>query len=312
MAEGAQHLSEAEYVAAQKKAQADAEATAIKTFTVGMRQLLMDLDSMDVDRDRTLDFYEFKTLIKEREMGVHTLDALHKRFDHLDVDNSGLLDYAEFVAYALRENFARSKISPELLLKQWDFDGDKKVTRTEFRTAMRTLYGAQMSDAELDHVFKELDYDKTNILEKADLDRRLKRINPLPNGMVQQQLRQLDWRDNDNRSKETGATNVGDGAKLDVSKAKGTTKQRVKTMVRQLLKFLQSHAGRVNDLFRAWDTNGDGLISKPEMRRALLELGYDLTGAAQGGGVAATNAAKAELDELFSQLDQVSEGPCMR
>ena len=194
MAEGAQHLSEAEYVAAQKKAQADAEATAIKTFTVGMRQLLMDLDSMDVDRDRTLDFYEFKTLIKEREMGVHTLDALHKRFDHLDVDNSGLLDYAEFVAYALRENLHRSKISPELLLKQWDFDGDKKVTRTEFRTAMRTLYGAQMSDAELDHVFKELDYDKTNILEKADLDRRLKRINPLPNGMVQQQLRQLDWR----------------------------------------------------------------------------------------------------------------------
>ena len=293
-------------MAAQKKAKADAAALSVKTFNVGMRQMFMDLDSLDVDRDRTLDFYEFAKLIKEREMGVHTLDMLRLRFDHLDVDGSGLIDYPEFVVYALRENTMRTKISPELLLAQWDTGRTGRVTRPQFRSSLRSMYGAEMSDAEIDRVFSELDYDKTNVLEKVDLDRKLCQANPLPNGMQTQQLRQLDWRDNDNRTKETGRMRVGGGVQLDTSKAKGTTAQRVKTMRKQLLRFLQSHSGRVNDLFRAWDTNGDGLISKAEMRRALLELGYDLTGG--NSGPAAKIAANAELDELFATLDKDGSG----
>ena len=81
----------------------------------------------------------------------------------------------------------------------------------------------------------------------------------MPRGMQKQQLRQVDWRENDNTNTTSGALEVtgGKGGKpaLDASLAKGTTAQRVKVMNKQLMRFLRSHAGRVIDLFRAWDTS---------------------------------------------------------
>ena len=151
MGEG-EDLTEEEYLAEKRRKAAELEAAAIEGFRINMRQMLMDLDALDTDRDRTLDFYEYSRLIKEREMGVHTRDALRCRFDNLDQDGSGLIDYAEFVAYALRESFERSSIKAEALHATWNTSGDGKVSRAEFRAALRDLYGAQMTDAEIDRV----------------------------------------------------------------------------------------------------------------------------------------------------------------
>jgi len=44
----------------------------------------------------------------------------------------------------------------------------------------------------------------------------------------------------------------------------------------QLKENLQKHAIRVLDLFRDWDENGDGEISKKEFRKAMPKLGFNL------------------------------------
>ena len=135
------------------------EQRAVREVEVGMRQMLMDLDGLDADRNGLLDFDEFCRLIKEREMGVHTTQMLKQRFDAIDKDGSGTIDSSEFLSFALRDSLSRSMIDVGALLKRWDTSGDGKVDRKEFRTACRTLYAVNFSDKEIDTVFDEIDYD---------------------------------------------------------------------------------------------------------------------------------------------------------
>ena len=74
----------------------------------------------------------------------------------------------------------------------------------------------------------------------------------------------------------------------------GTTKQRVKTMFKQLDKFLKKHGNEMSLLMRQWDENRDGRITKGEFKKALKYLGYE--------------AGKGELDGLFDILDQDGSG----
>ena len=47
-------------------------------------------------------------------------------------------------------------------------------------------------------------------------------------------------------------------------------------IVEQLAAALKSKAARVIDLFREWDGNKDGTVSKKEFRKAMPELGLDV------------------------------------
>ena len=62
----------------------------------------------------------------------------------------------------------------------------------------------------------------------------------------------------------------------------------------QIKEALQKNADRVLDLFREWDANGDGQVSKKEFRKAMPLLGIDLP-------------VKA-IDELFDQHDPDKSG----
>ena len=62
----------------------------------------------------------------------------------------------------------------------------------------------------------------------------------------------------------------------------------------QLAEALGKHATRVIDLFRQWDTDGDGEVSKAEFRKAMPLLGLD--------------APKADIDSLFSEWDVSGDG----
>ena len=67
-----------------------------------------------------------------------------------------------------------------------------------------------------------------------------------------------------------------------------------KPLAPQIKEALQKHAIRVLDLFREWDANGDGQVSKKEFRKAMPLLGIDLP-------------VKA-IDELFDQHDPDKSG----
>jgi len=57
----------------------------------------------------------------------------------------------------------------------------------------------------------------------------------------------------------------------------------------QIARALKSNAGRVLDLFREWDTDGDGEVSRKEFHKAMPALGLEVP--------------KEEVDALFSQWD---------
>jgi len=62
----------------------------------------------------------------------------------------------------------------------------------------------------------------------------------------------------------------------------------------QLREALQKAAGRVIDLFREWDSNGDGQVSKMEFRKVMPLLGYHVP-------------VKA-IDDLFMSFDRDGSG----
>jgi Ca2+-binding EF-hand superfamily protein len=121
------------------------------SFDIGMRQLAMEFDAMDLDVNRSLDFSEFSQLIRSREMAVHSEKALRERFDALDVNGSGTVDMPEFIKFTLRDALSRTALPIKSLLASWDTDGSQDIGIEEFRDAVR-YFGFEARDAEIDRI----------------------------------------------------------------------------------------------------------------------------------------------------------------
>ena len=65
--------------------------------------------------------------------------------------------------------------------------------------------------------------------------------------------------------------------------------------IQRLREKLAAQSARVLDLFRKWDIDGDGRVTKDEFAKALPDLGF-------------RDASPAEIDELFRSFDQDGEG----
>ena len=65
-------------------------------------------------------------------------------------------------------------------------------------------------------------------------------------------------------------------------------------MAEQLKQALSKNAGRVIDLFREWDADGDGQVSKKEFRKAMPVLGLEVP--------------TKEIDALFNEWDKDGGG----
>ena len=66
------------------------------------------------------------------------------------------------------------------------------------------------------------------------------------------------------------------------------------TVAEQLGAALKANAGRVIDLFRGRDTDGDGEVSRKEFHKAMPLLGFE--------------ASKKDIDELFDTWDSDGGG----
>ena len=73
----------------------DLSGTGEEEFAIGMRQNAMERDAADEDQDQMLDYNEFKRYVRDREVGNPSEQELRERFQALDEDGSGSLEYKE-------------------------------------------------------------------------------------------------------------------------------------------------------------------------------------------------------------------------
>ena len=246
-------------------------------FGTAMRQAAMEYDSvMQGPAGSEIDFRSFSRMIREREVGIHSEEALLERFSEIDTDGSGMIDVTEFINFALRDALMRSAANLSDLLADWDNDGNGTLDKAEFRDAVRH-YGFEADDALIDAVFDGLDSMRNGFLRLEDLTNALRlelqgKKRPLQGLRV---LRQLDARE---KATVCGVLDASADASLG-------------SQVRALL---QSQGARAMEIFRGWDTSGDGLLDKSEFCQALKALGYA--------------GPRRAIDAVFDEID--TDGAC--
>jgi len=188
-----------------------------------------------------------------------------------------MIEKHEYLRFALRDALARSVTRVMEVFEAWDDNEDGEVSVSEFRRAVRALGFADVSDKDIDQVFREYDEDESGCVSRLELERKLKKYA----GVLTEQKYKL-------RRTAGGRKGAALAPSIKLDRESG------KPISEQLRDALSSNAVRVMDLFRDWDENQDGLIQKSEFTKAMVPLGIQVS--------------KAEASELFDQFDPDGSG----
>ena len=230
--------------------------------------------ALDEEDEDFLSFDEFCTYMSDRAEGVFTLEELAKRFEKLDVDGNGTVDRHEFIRFSLFEALAGSRNRVVDMLTEWDTDGDKLVSKREFRRAVLQLGFTFCSVEDIDTVFDAIDEDRSGAVDFRELNSQLR-----PSTVA--------------RNKFDLRRNAGGrrGGRMGSTMLSTAGSENVQTQLRSIL---VANRARVIDLFREWDADGDGLVDQVEFRDSVRALGYD--------------APRADVDALFASFDVDGSG----
>ena len=199
------------------------------------------------------------------------------------------LDEDGDVREQLKEALRRSATRVIDLFREWDEDGDGTVSKKEFRRAM-PLIGLDLPRKEIDGVFDTWDPDGSGEIGLNELNTILRRgadvqldASPRKGGALSME------------SKPKHALRKG-GAKGGTQQAlaRSLAEQEGPVDAVQLREILSQNAVRVIDLFKEWDEDGDGNVTKKEFRKAIPALGVQ--------------APRAEIDALFDSFDPDGSG----
>ena len=263
-----------------------------ENFEAGMHRAARDYEAHDVDQDNKLDFGEFCAMVRSREEGNFTEEELQERFNELDLDGSGKVDMSEYLRFSLREALHRSSSRVMDLFRQWDEDGSGTIDKKEFRRAIQAL-GFDFFDevSEIDKVFDEFDMDGGGTIDYKELNKMLRKQAKIADNLKlgaagDEYLKPSTNKYKLRKGKAKGGSVLPSSIKL--------KPQAGKPIMMQLQEMLNANSVRVIDLFREWDEDGSGTVSKKEFRKAIAALGYD--------------APKPDVDGLFSKFDEDGSG----
>lgn len=179
------------------------------------------------------------------------------------------------------------------LLRSWDVNGDGEISRDEFETAIHGL-GLSASKAELDEVFDALDDDGSGTLELSELKAHLRGLQDSATRAVDQ-VHKLEETVAIMRRRAVHAEQLLTAIQKanEEEQQLGEMKAHEPLVVR-LGNALRRASAPPVELMKAWDMNGDGMLSRIEFRQQVrrLNIGADYH----------------ETDKLFDTLDVDASG----
>jgi len=165
----------------------------------------------------------------------------------------------EWVASKTEEDVRRDREAEEASAEKERLEAELSAAREDRATWQQDVFAAREDNIRLEHELAEL---RRQLAAKAAEKAKLS----LPG----------------NRKKKEGGTSVLGNIDLDES-------DNALPINQQIALSLKANAGRVMDLLREWDTNGDGEVDRKEFHKAMPLLGFE--------------APKAEIDALFDEWD---------
>ena len=278
-----------------------------------------------VDSSGVIDYRELNSLLREASAAAPSAlpeppqalrrnqkgAAPHKRGSALAGSSLALeLDGELSVVEQLRKALQTNSMRVVDLFRDWDDNGDGLISKKEFRQAMPAL-GLNVDRSHADALFDSFDPDGSGTIEYHELNKLLRKQGPALAAELQAgaageietsssnktKIRKTDVKARGSlaglSSTALSAVDLSDlTPRSDGSRADGAG---AATSVQGLLrKLLAKNWMRVSDLFRAWDTNGDGLVSRSEFVVAMRQLGV--------------TAPAAAIDGLFCSFDTDMSG----
>ena len=170
----------------------------------------------------------------------------------------------------------------------WDEDGSGSVSRNEFKKALPPVLGMTIDRADSDALFDMFDADKSGSIDYTELHSKLRIGSDIE---LAKELRRgsggvLEASENKTRGSELS----GKGGLLAAVVANGD-----EDPIEALRTAISKSMMRVLDLFRVWDEDQSGTVSKKEFRRALPVLGFK-------------DVSREVVDALFDSLDGDKSG----
>ena len=182
------------------------------------------------------------------------------------------------------------------LFRDWDDDGNQQVSKLEFRRALPVL-GITISREDAEALFDEFDADGSGEIDYKELAKQL-RVG-LTEGIELDAALQAGAM-GEIETERTQGFELRSGLNENASKVFGTSLDIVEgdnaSIIDQLMRALGAPGvmARVIDIFRAWDDDGSGTVSKREFGRALPMLGLHVD--------------KKQAGELFDVFDDDQSG----
>jgi Ca2+-binding EF-hand superfamily protein len=119
------------------KSELGAVLTAFLSKKPSSRQLQRIFAAADADKSGTIDFREFVAVLNKVRLDEYT--ERRAVFSALDTDNNGVIDANEFCSACSRLGLSLTRPEVEVLLENYDKNGDKVVDFDEFAGLIASL-----------------------------------------------------------------------------------------------------------------------------------------------------------------------------
>ena len=269
-------------------------------------------DSLDDDKSGAIEYKELATMLK-KGVGSEAVKRNLKRMEGKRRDDG---PGAKLTAKNINKNYQGSRVAalPDTvvlsadsdisiqeqirdalnansaklidLFREWDDDGNGAIDKKEMRQAIAAL-GYQAPKKAIDEFFDSIDKDGSGFIEydevkKALSDKGIAEAQKKIEEQAKKEGRELKPRPPKEAKPTGGRARGGQG-----SMHSGTSLQ-------QLCAFLAMNNVKLFELFREWDSDGNGSLDKKELKKALSTLGY--------------HASKEDIDALFEMIDDSGDG----